>query len=403
MYGCWFMHEITLIGWPVTSGRDYQPITSTCGATVPTVIPMLLSNAQILRRGHAAGGWSWSRSEDTHEECNRARALSTCPLQSPLALVVFLNVPRAAVTESPTQLAVVDQRSCGRDAPPKWNLPATTRLQQVGAQSGDENCLRANSWRTWNHCCPRSTTELTANFFWTAAVVAVDRLPRSMMHMLQFSFVLCALLRAHGSARHHNNTHAYFVSGWGKEAERDDHFRTAPTENSGPKFKFRLLRSLVKLITFQNFKPKRVNKSEMLQNFSQTQGTVFHSSACISSSEGFFKNRSAHFCGKSPSFGACPSQIAILLSLWLKFLMKWKPTYIYGGLNFSDSQQVFANLFSWRKLEGSLIVSWKFQGRTPQEIWITAVFPARSLLISYDAVHHAVQSSCETKNNSELG
>ena len=50
----------------------------------------------------------------------------------------------------------------------------------------------------------------------------------------------------------------------------------------------------------------------MLQNFSQTQGTVFHSSACISSSEGFLKNRSAHFCGKSPSSGACPSQIAIL-------------------------------------------------------------------------------------------
>ena len=152
-------------------------------------------------------------------------------------------------------------------------------------------------------------------------MVAVDRLPRSMM--LQFSFVFCAAsLRAHGSARRHNNTHAYFVRGWEKEAERDDHFRTAPTENSGPKFKFRLLRSLVKLITFQNFKPKRVNKSEMLQNFSQTQGTVFHSSACISSYEGFFKNRSAHFCGKSPSSGAYPSQIAILLSLGLKFLMK---------------------------------------------------------------------------------
>ena len=66
MYGCWIMHEITLIGWPVTCGRDYLPITSACGATVPTVIPMLLSNAQILRRGHASGGWS--RSEDTHEE-----------------------------------------------------------------------------------------------------------------------------------------------------------------------------------------------------------------------------------------------------------------------------------------------------------------------------------------------
>ena len=131
-----------------------------------------------------------------------------------------------------------------------------------------------------------------------------------------------ASLRAHGSARCHNNTHAYFVSGWEKEAERDDHFRTAPTENSGPKFKFRLLHSLVKLIAFQNFKPERVNKSEMLQNFSQTQGTVFHSLACISSSEGFFKNRSATFCGKSPSSDACPSQIAVLFSLGLKFLMK---------------------------------------------------------------------------------
>ena len=89
------------------------------------------------------------------------------------ALVVLLNVLRAAITESPTQLAVVDQRSCGRDAPPKWNLPATTRLQQVGARSGDENCLRAASWRTRSHCCPCSTSQLTANFFWTAPVVAV--------------------------------------------------------------------------------------------------------------------------------------------------------------------------------------------------------------------------------------
>ena len=132
----------------------------------------------------------------------------------------------------------------------------------------------------------------------------------------------------------------------------------------------------------------------MLQNFSQTQGTVFHSSACISSSEGFFKNRSAHFCGKSPSSGACPSQIAILFSLWLKFLMKWKPTYIYGDLNFSDSQQLFANLFSWRKLEGSLIIFWKFQGRTPQEIWITAIFPARSKVVSYDVLHHKYSIGC---------
>ena len=51
-------------------------------------------------------------------------------------------------------------------------------------------------------------------------------------------------------------------------------------------------------------------------------------------------------------------------------------------------QQVFANLFSWRKLEGSLIISWKFQGRTPQEIWITAIFPSRSKVVSYDVLHH---------------
>ena len=138
---------------------------------------------------------------------------------------------------------------------------------------GKKNCLRATSWRTRSLCCPCSTNELTANFFRTAAVVAVDWLPRLMM--LQFSFVLRASLCAHGSARCHNNTHAYFVSRWEKEAERDDYFRTTPTENSGPKFKFHLFRSLVKLLTFQNFKPKRVNKSGMWQKFSQTQGTIF--------------------------------------------------------------------------------------------------------------------------------
>ena len=50
----------------------------------------------------------------------------------------------------------------------------------------------------------------------------------------------------------------------------------------------------------------------------------------------------------------------------------------------------FANLFSWRKLEGSLIISWKFQGRTPQGIWITAIFPAWSRLVSYDVLHHSM-------------
>ena len=130
MYGCWIMHEITLIGWPVTCGRDYLPITSACGATVPTVIPMLLSNAQILRRGHAARRLIAIR---RHARGMRPRAvdLLAVPFNMFKALVVLLNVLRAAITELPTHLAVVDQRNCGRDASPKWNLPATTRLQQA--------------------------------------------------------------------------------------------------------------------------------------------------------------------------------------------------------------------------------------------------------------------------------
>ena len=102
------MHEITPIGSPVTSGRDYQPITSACGATVPTVIPMLLSNAQILRRGHAAA--AVDRDPKTRLTNggmkSRPRAVHLSPSR-PLALqaLVLLNVPRAAVTESPTQLA----------------------------------------------------------------------------------------------------------------------------------------------------------------------------------------------------------------------------------------------------------------------------------------------------------
>ena len=69
-------------------------------------------------------------------------------------------------------------------------------------------------------------------------------------------------------------------------------------------------------------------------------------------------------------------------------IAKWTLTYNYGDLNFSGSQQVFANLFSWRKLEHSLIISWKFQDRTSQEIWITATFPAWSRLVSHDVLHH---------------
>ena len=104
----------------------------------------------------------------------------------------------------------------------RWSETYPRRLvsSRLVLDRGMRNCLWATSWRTQSHCCPCSACELTANFFWTAAVVVVDRLPRSMM--LQFSFVLRASLRAHGSARCHNNTHAYFVSRWEKEAERDD-------------------------------------------------------------------------------------------------------------------------------------------------------------------------------------
>ena len=81
---------------------------------------MLLSNAQIVRRGHAA---AVDRDPKTRLRNAIAQALGVLSLSVPFnmfkALVVLLNVLRAAITESPTQLAVVDQRSCGRDAPPK--------------------------------------------------------------------------------------------------------------------------------------------------------------------------------------------------------------------------------------------------------------------------------------------
>ena len=83
--------------------------------------------------------------------------------------------------------------------------------------------------------------------------------------------------------------------------------RTTPTENSGPKFKFRLLHSLVKLTTFQNFKPKRVKQVRNVAKFLSDSRHCFSTlQPVFPVSEGFFKNRSAHFCGKSPSSGACP-------------------------------------------------------------------------------------------------
>ena len=232
--------------------------------------------------------------------------------------------------------------------------PRQLRLQQVGARSGDEKLLTS-------HFLTDAKPLLSMRYKWADSELLLDscssrggsafKIDNASVQLRFARVVSCPC-----TARYHNNTHAYFVSQWEKEAEREDYFRTTLTEKSEPKFKFRLLRSHVKLLTFQNFKPKRVNKSEMLQKFSQTRGTIFHSSACNSSCESFFKNRSAQICGKSPPSGDCPPQIAIPLSWGLKILMKWNPTLIYGDLNFSDFQQVFANLFSWRKLEGSLII-----------------------------------------------
>ena len=275
--------------WPtLASGRDYQPNTSACSATVPTVIPMLLSNAQILRRGHADGGWL--RSQHAWRMQSRPRAVRLSPSR-PL-IVVLLNVPRAAVTESLTQLAVVDQRTgtvvVGEMLRQSETYPRRLISRRLVLDRGMKNCLPATSWRTRSHCCPCSTSELTANFFCTAAVVMVDRLPRLMM--LQFSFVLRASLCAHGFAHRHNNTHAYFVSRW------ENYFRTTPTENSGPKFKFCLLRSLVKLLTFQNFKPK---KSEQVRNVAKISLRLkrhyFSLFSLYFQLWKLFKNRSAHF------------------------------------------------------------------------------------------------------------
>ena len=75
MYGCWIMHEITLIGWPVTCGRDYLPITSACGATVPTVIPVLLRSCGVATRPAV--------DRDPKTRLRNAIAQACCPYLSP--------------------------------------------------------------------------------------------------------------------------------------------------------------------------------------------------------------------------------------------------------------------------------------------------------------------------------
>ena len=139
---------------------------------------MLLSNAQILLRGHAAGGWS--QSEDTLEECNRAVVLSICPLQGPCRFEQ-LSLSHRPSLQSLTSVVM------GEMLRRSETYPRRLVSSRLVLDRGMKNYLRATSWWTRSHCCPCSTSELTANVFWTAAVVAVDRLPRSMM--LQFSFV----------------------------------------------------------------------------------------------------------------------------------------------------------------------------------------------------------------------
>ena len=50
------MHGKTLIGGVIANGREYQAISSGRGSTVLTVILMLLCNAKIMLRRHAADG-----------------------------------------------------------------------------------------------------------------------------------------------------------------------------------------------------------------------------------------------------------------------------------------------------------------------------------------------------------
>ena len=184
MYSCWIMHEITLIGWPVASGRDYHPINSAWGPTVPTVIPMLLSNAQILRRGHARvrrliaiqrHAWGMqSRPRAVHlspsgplsfsSRCHEQLSLSYRPSLQSLTTVV---VGEMSAEVKPTR----DDSS-----PASWCSIGGWKIVYEPLLGGREATVVHAVVVSW-----------PANFFWTAAGVAVDRLPRSMM--LQFSFV----------------------------------------------------------------------------------------------------------------------------------------------------------------------------------------------------------------------
>ena len=139
MYGCWIMHEITLIGWPVTSGRDYQAITSACGATVPTIIPMLLSNAQILWRGHATAAVD----RDPKTRLRNAIATACCP-SVPFKALSFcsmcheqLSLSHRPSLQSLTSVVVGEMLR-------QSETYLMTHLQQVGARLGDEKLFTSD-------------------------------------------------------------------------------------------------------------------------------------------------------------------------------------------------------------------------------------------------------------------
>ena len=182
-------------------GRNYQPITSACGATVPTVIPMLLSNAQVLRLWHAVDpirkhpSGMQSRPRAVHMSPSSSRPLAFCSMYHEQLSLSHRHSLRS--------LTSVVWARCSAEVKPTHDDSSPA----VGAWCSDEKLFTSHFLTDAKPLCPCSTSELTANFFWTAVVVAVDRLPRSMM--LQFRFVFRASLRAHGSDRHHNCTHAY--------------------------------------------------------------------------------------------------------------------------------------------------------------------------------------------------
>ena len=125
---------------------------------------------------------------NTLEECNRARVTylspSTCSRPLSFCSMCYEQLPLShrPSLQSLTSIVVGEMLRQSENLP-RDGLVSRRLVLDRGMKIVYEPLLDG----TRSHCCPCSTSELTANFFWTAAVVAVDRLPRSMM--LQFSFV----------------------------------------------------------------------------------------------------------------------------------------------------------------------------------------------------------------------